>query len=113
MNNNQDRALSLLDNVVAGFFGTGEMKVVTAYAMTVLAKAYIEDSLGIDQLNQLTATFEDASDDEITFMVPDDDSTQNQIRGIEELKLLISRCPVPVRDTMIILKDENGNAGLQ
>jgi hypothetical protein len=105
MNNNQDRALSLLDNVVAGFFGTGEMKVVTAYAMTVLAKAYIEDSLGNDQHKQHTAMFEDASDDEPTLMIPDDASIQNQIRGLKELKSMLSRDPERARDTMITLKN--------
>jgi hypothetical protein len=105
MKNNRDRALSLLDNVVAGFFGTGEMKVVTAYAMTVLAKAYIEDSLGNDQLKQLTATFEDADDSVNTLMIPDDDSIQNQIRGLVELKIMLTRSTEKERDFMFFLHD--------
>ena len=81
--------------------------------MTVLAKAYIENSLGIDQLRQLTTMFEDANDDGITFIVPEDDSIQKQIRGLEELKSSLSCCPVQDRDTMIIFKEENGYGGLQ
>jgi hypothetical protein len=105
MKNNRDRALSLLDNVVAGFFGTGEMNVVTAYALTFLAKAYIEDSLGNDQLKQLTATFEDADDSVNTLMIPDDDSIQNQIRGLVELKIMLTRSTEKERDFMFFLHD--------
>lgn len=112
MDKNQDRALSLLDNVLTGFFSTGEMNMVTAYAMTVLAKAYIESSLDIDQLRQIITMYEDANDG-ITFIVPEDDSIQNQIRGLEELKSMLSCCPVEERDTMIIIKEENGYGGLQ
>ena len=105
MDKNQDRALSLLDNVLTGFFSTGEMNMVTAYAMTVLAKAYIESSLDIDQLRQIITMYEDANDG-ITFIVPEDDSIQNQIRGLEELKSMLSCCPVEERDTMIIIKED-------
>ena len=101
MDNNQDKALLLLNNVLAGFFSTGEMNIVTAYAKTVLAKAYIEDSLGIDRLKQLTTMFENANGDELTFMVPEDSSIQKQIRGLEELKSGLICCPVSKRDTMI------------
>ena len=113
MDKNQDKALSLLNNVLSGFFSTGEMNIVTAYAKTVLAKAFIEDSLGIDRLKQLTTMFENTNDDEVTFIVPEDDSIQKQIRGLEELKLMLSCCPVEERDTMIIIKEENGYGGLQ
>jgi len=94
-------ALSLLDSVIAGFFADGEMPIVTAYAFTVLAKSYIEDSLGIDQPKQLTTMFENANGDELTFMVPEDSSIQKQIRGLEELKSGLICCPVSKRDTMI------------
>jgi len=112
MDNNQDKALSLLNNVLAGFFSTGEMNIVTAYAKTVLAKAYIEDSLGIDQHEQLTTMFDDANGD-VTFIVPEDDSIQKQICGLEELKSMLPCCPVQERDTMIIIKEEDGCGGLQ
>lgn len=89
------------------------MKVVTAHAMTVLAKAYIEDSPDNNQLKQFTAIFENTSDDETTFMVPNDVSIQNQIHGLEELKSLLTSSPVPARNTMILLKDDKGNSGIQ
>ena len=87
--------------------------MVTAYAMTVLAKAYLERSLDIDQLRKIITMYEDANDDGITFIIPEDDSIQNQIRGLEELKSSLSCCPVQERDTMIIIKEENGYGGLQ
>lgn len=113
MDNNRDKALWFLDNVVTGFFDTGEMKFVTAYAMTAIATAYIEDSLGIDQIKKHAAMFEDAKYDETTFLIQDDDSIQNQIRRLEELKSLLTSSPVPARNTMILLKDDKGNSGIQ
>lgn len=57
--------------------------------------------------------FEDADEDETTFIVPEDESIQKQISGLEELKSSLSCCPVQERDTLIFIKEENGYGGLQ
>jgi len=104
MKEKRDMALSLLDNIIIDYFRGGKMTVDTAYSMTVLAKAYVQESLGEDQHNHLITKFEEANyETPIIFL--NNASLKKQIRGLKELKSMLSNAPDTARDVMIFINE--------
>ena len=101
-----NKLLDQLDLVVDGFFIKGELPGEFAYASAMLARAYVYSLLGLDdETDEYFIAHREANLDSFATVYPDDQTIQNQITHLEDLRDMLRDSGAPRNELLFFPKD--------
>jgi hypothetical protein len=106
MEESSNKLLQQLDLVVDGFFVVGEVPGEFAYASAMIVRAYVYSLLGLaDETDEYFIAHREANLESFAMIYPDDQTIQNQIAHLEDLREILRDAGAPRNELRFIPKD--------